>query len=273
MNNKEIYKNFIGTIFNRLTVISFNHTGKWREKYYNCICVCGKECVVRGYVLINGKTKSCGCLQKEHALRHVKRIAEERRANPKIKKDLYLQEVNNSNLTFKFDSNQDPHEKMFIYKITNLINGKIYIGKSTISFKYLLGRYKRKHGPRRPIKSAIEKYGLNNFIIDIIDKAETESELNTKEIDWIEKMCTRNPHKGYNITRGGEGVCGVKRTIKQIETIRAIGKQNKGPLNPFYRKTHTKEVVQKIIESNKRRKGGTHAPLSKETKDKIRLIR
>ena len=56
--------NLTGKKFGRLTVVDIaqhHHSGiKW-----NCICDCGKKCIVFSYNLISGQTKSCGCYQKE----------------------------------------------------------------------------------------------------------------------------------------------------------------------------------------------------------------
>lgn len=57
----------IGKTFNKLTILSVNkdRTGKGR-KYYNCLCKCGNETVVRSDQIRSGHTKSCGCLKVSH---------------------------------------------------------------------------------------------------------------------------------------------------------------------------------------------------------------
>lgn len=62
--------NFIdlsGKRFNRLFVISYHGKDNHGKTNWNCICDCGKKCVVDGYRLRSGKTKSCGCLSAELA--------------------------------------------------------------------------------------------------------------------------------------------------------------------------------------------------------------
>jgi len=54
-----------GQRFGRLTVIEFAKKTKDRQFMWKCKCDCGNEVDVRGYSLRSGKTKSCGCLQKE----------------------------------------------------------------------------------------------------------------------------------------------------------------------------------------------------------------
>lgn len=87
----------------------------------------------------------------------------------------------------------------YIYKTTNLINNKIYIGQHKSS-KFLFDKYL---GSGILIKEAINKYGKENFIIDKIDEADSEEELNKKEIYWIDFYNSRNSNIGYNIASGG----------------------------------------------------------------------
>ena len=47
--------------YNRLTIIKFDHKGKYNEKYYLCKCDCGKEKIINVQSVKSGKTKSCGC--------------------------------------------------------------------------------------------------------------------------------------------------------------------------------------------------------------------
>lgn len=87
---------------------------------------------------------------------------------------------------------------MQIYKITNTINNKIYIGKDTKSdINYF--------GSGLLINRAIMKYGRENFIKEIIDETDDYEELSLKEIYWIDKYKSFNREIGYNITKGGDG--------------------------------------------------------------------
>lgn len=86
-----------------------------------------------------------------------------------------------------------------IYKITNLINNKIYIGKTIKNInnpKYL--------GSGTVIKKAVSKYGVEAFTKEIIEECE-ESVLNEREKYWIEYFNTLDSSIGYNIAIGGEG--------------------------------------------------------------------
>lgn len=84
---------------------------------------------------------------------------------------------------------------MFIYKTTNLINGKLYIGQTITNDPYYIGS-------GTILKLAIQKYGYENFTRDIVEYCINTDDLNDAEIFWIWKYDSLAP-KGYNITKGG----------------------------------------------------------------------
>jgi hypothetical protein len=87
---------------------------------------------------------------------------------------------------------------MIIYKTTNLINDKIYIGQSVDDNPSYLGS-----GTLLLID--IKAQGKENFKKEIIDTASTIEELNEKEKYWIEYYNSVNPKIGYNLSKGGTG--------------------------------------------------------------------
>lgn len=102
----------------------------------------------------------------------------------------------------------------YIYKTTNLINNKIYIGKKKGEFtdKYL--------GSGKYLKNAINKYGFENFKVEIVDYCNTLQEQNEKEKYWINYY--RNQIIGmYNISNGGDGgdifSCLPKKQLQKIK--------------------------------------------------------
>lgn len=94
----------------------------------------------------------------------------------------------------------------YIYKITNKINDKIYIGKTlkTIEerWKEHCRDFKRERNEKRPLYNAMLKYGIENFEISILEEVSSE-EINDKETYWIEKLGSFK--YGYNATKGGDG--------------------------------------------------------------------
>lgn len=87
-----------------------------------------------------------------------------------------------------------------IYKITNKINGKSYIGQSIHIEERWKEHLYRNSSHTSLIKLALQKYGANNFTFEVIEECNQE-ELDKKEIYWIKYFDTYN--NGYNLTLGG----------------------------------------------------------------------
>ena len=97
---------------------------------------------------------------------------------------------------------------MIIYKATNKITGKCYIGQTIQKLEkriqnHLRDSEKNKKN-QRPFLLSIKKYGIESFVFEEIDRANSTKDLDTKEIYWIEELNTISP-SGYNITAGGQG--------------------------------------------------------------------
>lgn len=95
----------------------------------------------------------------------------------------------------------------YIYKITNNINNKIYIGMTvkTIEERWIehLRDSKRENIQNRPLYKAINKYGSENFKVEELEEVLDENQLFEKEKYWIEYF---EAYKyGYNATTGGDG--------------------------------------------------------------------
>lgn len=89
----------------------------------------------------------------------------------------------------------------YIYKTTNLVNNKLYIGQKQ-SNKFLGDKYL---GSGFYLKKAIVKYGKDNFKVDLLCECSSKIELDEKEKYYIKKLNTTNRKIGYNIATGGEG--------------------------------------------------------------------
>ena len=90
----------------------------------------------------------------------------------------------------------------YIYKATNKINRKFYIGrcKGPIEIReYKHWWYATNKKTNMPFPNALRKYGRNNFIWEIIEET-TQYNNSEREIYWIDKL---NPQ--YNATLGGDG--------------------------------------------------------------------
>jgi group I intron endonuclease len=141
---------------------------------------------------------------------------------------------------------------MFIYKTTNLVNGKIYIGQHIGDRPYYIGSGKS-------LKAAIKKYGRENFKREILEYCDNVDHMNEREIIWIARYDSTNPLIGYNLEYGGNG----KGKVNE-ETKKKISETKKGEKNFFYGKKHSEESRKKISEANKKR-----GPLSEETRKKM----
>lgn len=94
-----------------------------------------------------------------------------------------------------------------IYKHTNRINGKVYIGQSKYTWKKINDRWQsgRGYGISTRIGLAIKKYGWENFSHDLIEEGiETQELANEREIYWIREY--NSYAEGYNSTFGGKSV-------------------------------------------------------------------
>ena len=112
----------------------------------------------------------------------------------------------------------------YVYKITNLINGKIYIGKTNNVNnrwkRHKLAAIKKYANDYSSLHRAINKYGFDYFNIEIIETFNLEEDSLLAEIKYIELYNSNNKNIGYNLTNGGEGSTGYKHTPEIVEEIR-----------------------------------------------------
>lgn len=88
--------------------------------------------------------------------------------------------------------------KKYVYKITNLVNNKIYIGQ-TVNLNRRWSEHKSKS--KSPVSRAIKKYGENNFTIEVLYFGDN---FNEEESRYIKEYQSQNKEIGYNIADGGE---------------------------------------------------------------------
>lgn len=155
-----------------------------------------------------------------------------------------------------------------IYSATNLVNDKIYIGKTKYSLEYRIKKHNSSNH-KSYFHNAIHKYGSKNFEWDIIDSHEDERVLNQLERLHISRYESNQNHSGYNLTEGGDGLpnpteetrkkmskaaTGRKHTIKTKEKI----SQNNANLG----KKRSKEISKKMSIGRRRNKfpGASYDP-------------
>lgn len=111
---------------------------------------------------------------------------------------------------------------MVIYKTTNLINGKWYIGKDSKNNSRYLGN-------GILLRKAINKYGKDNFIKEILEylsKNCSLEDLSKAEIKWIKITGAGLDPKSYNLTFGGDGGNNTPETISKMAAINKINAKN-----------------------------------------------
>jgi len=136
---------------------------------------------------------------------------------------------------------------MYIYKITNLKNNKIYIGKTiNIKKRWERHQYLASTGTKRHLYNAMRYYGVENFTIDVVETCLDEM-ADDRERFWIEKTKSYKKEIGYNKSRGGEGGNTWELNDHKEQTSKKISSSNKG-------KTVSQETRDKISNSSKGKK-------------------
>ena len=139
---------------------------------------------------------------------------------------------------------------MVIYKTTNLVNGKQYIGRDSHNNPNYLGS-----GPL--LKKAVKKYGKQNFKKEILEVCLSHEELIEREEYWLNYYDVGNNPTFYNLQNSGKGVIlmGNRNPFygktHSDETKRKISESRQGEKNPNYGKKYSDELKQKISEGNK----------------------
>lgn len=113
----------------------------------------------------------------------------------------------------------------YIYKYTNNVNNKIYIGKTyRLKERQIEHRCSKK---RTYFHNALYKYGYNNFTFSIVAVTDNDDMLNFLERYYIKKYKSNIIKFGYNLTDGGEGSTGYKHTDDAKKKISLVHKDKK----------------------------------------------
>ena len=129
-----------------------------------------------------------------------------------------------------------------IYVHTNVLNGKSYVGQTTVGVSKRWALHQRcARSPKTPaynglIARAIRKYGANAFEHQILSKARSQSELDNLEKIWIILLQTKTP-SGYNLADGGYAAAG--HVVSPEVRARLSAKQKANWEDPDYRAAHS----------------------------------
>ena len=147
-------------------------------------------------------------------------------------------------------------QKWCIYKHTNKINGKIYIGQAKGKPELRWGRNGSNYKSSVLFYRAIQKYGWNNFCHEILFNDLTEDEANLLEIKLINEYNACDPKYGYNIREGGKNGSLSESTKEKLRIANTgkhltdkakhkISESMMGELNHFTGSTTTKLLYRK----------------------------
>lgn len=163
----------------------------------------------------------------------------------------------------------------YIYKITNNVNNKIYIGCTTNVEKRWNKHIKVALSKRKKekfyIHNAIQKYGVENFSIETLIEIHSKEQMFSFEKKYIEEYKSNKNDFGYNLTEGGEGAFG---RVLSKETKDKISKAHLG----IKHSDETKELLRKINLGKKQssesiektRQANIGKTISEEHKKKLR---
>lgn len=135
------------------------------------------------------------------------------------------------------------HSFSAVYKITNLINGKIYVG-SAVNLYNRYRSYKRrvlKDAPRRMVvEKAMVKYGIENFSFEVIERLSGKETTLAREQVWIDALQPFDP-VGYNVNKKAKSRLGmtVSDDVKMKMSLTRKNKMRSGEI----KKVFSKEVL------------------------------
>jgi group I intron endonuclease len=157
-----------------------------------------------------------------------------------------------------------------IYKITNTVNQKVYIG-SAVDLK----RRKKQHFSGRQtnkiLKQAIKKYGVENFKFEVLEECNPDHCVAVEQtfIDYYKRLL--GWENLYNLSPTAGNCLGVKHSK---ETRKKVSNATRGNKNPNFGKQHTEATKQKISDAKRGKCVGDKnhnfgKPMSEEQKQKI----
>lgn len=158
---------------------------------------------------------------------------------------------------------------MIIYKITNLVNNKIYIGQTIVSISERWTNHCYPKSNCIALRNAISKYGKDNFKIEQIDQAQNQEELDRKEQEWISKLQSTNPTIGYNLLSGGSGGSKHSEATKNKMSKSRIGKKMTKKTRDTLLKANSGRKMPEHVKEALRLANLNKGTISEETRKKL----
>jgi group I intron endonuclease len=172
----------------------------------------------------------------------------------------------------------------YIYKITNIVNEKIYIGQRKRDYE----KDKKYFGSGKIIRQAIKKYGISNFKKELLEECISTEELNLREKYWIKELNSLSPI-GYNISIGGhfgdtftnnpnkeetrekQSKLKFGQTKENSDRVRKMSDTKKLQPGPNLNKKFTEEHIKNLSLSHLGKKNNLGFKHTEETKAKMSL--
>lgn len=171
---------------------------------------------------------------------------------------------------------------MFVYLVTNKVNGKCYVGQHSGNdlqryWNHCVQKvFRDKHGRNRLLYRALRKYGAENFTTQPLVIVDSKWEMDKYEIGMISAWDLCNPEKGYNLAAGGLGTLGFKfskEALKRLSEAHIGLKQSEETKEKRARKIRgikrSEETKLLMSESLKGNQNALGRVVSEETRRKI----
>lgn len=165
----------------------------------------------------------------------------------------------------------------YIYKITNDINNKIYIGKTNFSIEKRFQEHihdSKQYYENRPLYKAMNKYGIEHFHIEQIEECDNNNAAE-REIYWINYY--NSYYNGYNATKGGDGKTLIDYDVvlekfRQGLTITEIAKEIHHDVGQLSKILKSKGVSQEEINKQSKVQRKKLVMLDKNTLKEIQIF-
>jgi group I intron endonuclease len=147
----------------------------------------------------------------------------------------------------------------YLYKITNQINGKNYIGQTIAPKQRWYDHKQASNNPKVPVQFAIKKYGVQNFMFEIIACCINQDDANWTETELVKQYDSFVANgKGYNATLGGMNAPKTEEWKAAMSAIKGgwIGKDHTEENKEIFRQyhlgsTHSEETILKQSQTMK----------------------
>lgn len=147
---------------------------------------------------------------------------------------------------------------MFVYTITNTVNGRVYVGKSVMpATRWTQHKVDSRNGSA-PLYRAMRKYGIGAFEFVVVEECSSEPESYDAEKRWISRLNSTTDGWGYNQTAGGTGTFQASSATRAKMSAAKKGKKQ-NPESVALRaasntgKKRTEEQKQRLVESLRKR--------------------